>query len=106
MEKIRVDFNRQGRNGVLISSIRRASGPIRVREIVEVFEPGEDDMTACAVVEKIFDSGRVELALLSTSWSDFRMPASWTISDPQFSVEAGLPVPSSQYYMPTVVIPA
>lgn len=61
MKTLRVDFNRR-RNGRLISSLTRASGPIVVGEIVEIYQPGEDDMTSRATVAAISSDGLVQLS--------------------------------------------
>lgn len=59
-----MDFNRRGRNGYVIGSSARADGPVEVDDIVELYQPGEEDMNPVATVVTIDSSGRVELDVL------------------------------------------
>jgi hypothetical protein len=67
MERIRVDFNRRGQDGVLLSSTSRASGPISVGDLVTVYQPGEDDMEATATVVSMSGDGKVVLSVLESA---------------------------------------
>ena len=69
METLRVDFNRR-RNGRIVSSVARASGPLSMGDIVEVYQPGEDDMTSRAMVAAISEDGRVELEIVNVTVHD------------------------------------
>lgn len=74
MKRIRVDFNRRGRKGHLLSSTSRASGSIAVGDTVETYQPGEDDIGPTATVESIDDLGRVELAVDWSRAKKIRIP--------------------------------
>lgn len=75
MERIRVDFNRRGRDGVLLSSISRASGPISEGDLVTVFQPGEDDMEATAAVVSVSSDGKISLSVLESATEFVYVPA-------------------------------
>lgn len=64
MERIRVDFNRRGKDGVLLSSMSRATGVVSAGDLVTVFQPGEDDMDATAFVVSVAKDGKLLLAVL------------------------------------------
>lgn len=64
MTRMRVDFNRRGRNGYVVGSTARADGPVDVEDLVELYQPGEDDMNPLATVVSIDDDGRVELDVI------------------------------------------
>lgn len=62
MRRVRVDFNRRGEGGRVVSSVRRADGEVSIGERVAVFQPGEDDMNLYAIVANVDPvSGRLEL---------------------------------------------
>lgn len=62
MRRVRVDFNRRGEGGRVVSSIRRADGDVAIGDRVAVFQPGEDDMKLYARVANLDpQSGRLEL---------------------------------------------
>ena len=67
MEKIRVDFNRRNGRGELITSVKRASGPISQSDLVHAFQPGEPDMDSTGEVVEVGQDGRVVIALLADS---------------------------------------
>lgn len=60
MTKIRVDFNRRGRDGLVIGSIKRAEGELAVGDVVEAYQP-DDDLSFGATVVEVDDRGRVFL---------------------------------------------
>jgi hypothetical protein len=61
---MRVDFNRRGRNGYVVGSTARADGPIDIDDLVELYQPGEDDMNPVGSVVSIDENGRVELDVI------------------------------------------
>lgn len=66
MTRIRVDFNRMVRNGLVKSSRRRADGPLREGDTVTAYDPDDDEMEFPAVVAQVDEgSGAV---FLSVQW--------------------------------------
>ncbi len=66
MTRVRVDFNSRGPNGLVRGSRRRADGDVVVGDLVEVYDPDEDDMRFSARVVSVDpDTG---LALFDVQW--------------------------------------
>jgi hypothetical protein len=93
VERIRVDFNRRGPNGALVSSTKRATGPVAVGERVQVYQPGESDMDTTAIILSIDEAGRVLLSPEVSVTFSF-MPANRPLwLTPQQSTATGMSEP-------------
>lgn len=97
METLRVDFNRS-RNGLLISSLSRASGPVELGDLVQVFQPGEDDMTATARVVSVGDGGLVELLVAAEQVEAVTSGFMSQLLSWHVKTSSALAQPSANYY--------
>lgn len=75
MKKIRVDFNRRGRDGQVVASARRADSELIVGDRVEAAQP-EEGLSYEGIVTEIDDRGRVFLRMLWTG-DELGTPVRW-----------------------------
>lgn len=99
MVKIRVDFNRRNGDGHLVTSVRRASGPVVSGDLVVAFQPGEEETESSAEVVSVATDGRLVLALLPQKAYSFEDHIEfWPSSAPLWRSKVSHQVPVSSNF--------